>query len=111
MLKEISTLPTTYINVEELLPLRSNVEHDAVDWSGQGDSTDEKSDEDDVGENGREVGHLTRARHALPEREEQQDVARSQATDQTEYCCQFHQQFTSTFCAEFHLAKNYIPKL
>ena len=68
MLKEISTLPATYINVKELLPLRSDVEHDAVDWSGQGDSTYEKSDEDDVGKNSREVGHFPRARNALPER-------------------------------------------
>ncbi len=86
----------SYINIEKFLPLRSDVEHNTIHWSRQGDTTDEKSDEDDVREDGREVGHLPRARHAFPEREEEQDVARGQATDQTEYCSQFHQLFMSS---------------
>jgi hypothetical protein len=81
----MQTLKTTYIDIKELLPLRCDVEHDAVDRSGQGDTADEQSDEDDVGEDGREVGHLPRARHALPEREEEHDIARGQASDQTKH--------------------------
>ena len=75
---------TTYVVVQELRPLRRDVEHDAVDGSGQRHAAHKKCDEDDVGKDRSEVRHLAGAGHALPEGEEEHDVAESQAAHQAQ---------------------------
>lgn len=47
-----------YLGVQDLLPLWSQVVHDAVDGSFKGDAPDEEDGENDVRERGGEVHHL-----------------------------------------------------
>lgn len=47
-----------YLGVQDLLPLWSQVVHDAIDGSFKSDAPDEEDGENDVGERGREVHHL-----------------------------------------------------
>ena len=72
------------LHVEELAPLRSDVEQDSLHGSRQGEALDQESDEDDVGEDGGDVRHLPRAGHALPEREEEECPAGGQAGQELE---------------------------
>ena len=48
----------THINVCELVPLRREVEHDAVHVSGQRGGPDQQDHQDQVGEQGGEVDQL-----------------------------------------------------
>ena len=49
-----------YIDIKQLRPLWRDVEHDAVDGSGQSDAPNQKRDQNDVGKDGGEVRNLSR---------------------------------------------------
>lgn len=51
-----------YLGVQDLLPLWSQVVHNAVDGSFQGDAPDEEDGENQVRERGRKVHHLEHTR-------------------------------------------------
>ena len=49
-----------YIDIKQLRPLWRDVEHDAVDGSGQSNASNQKRDQNDVGKDGGEVCNLSR---------------------------------------------------
>ena len=56
-----------HIDLEQFLPLWSEVESDPIHVSGKGGCTDEKNDEDAIGEEGGEVDQLAKGLDSLPE--------------------------------------------
>ena len=56
-----------HVDLEQFLPLWSEVESDSVHVSGQGGCTDQKNDEDAVGEEGGEVDQLAKGLDPLPQ--------------------------------------------
>lgn len=66
------------LDLEQGLPLGGDVEHDALGRPRQREALAHQHQENHVGEQGGEVGHLAGTGHALPEGEEQQHVADEQ---------------------------------
>ena len=56
-----------HIYLQQLLPLWSEVESDSVHVSGKGGCTNQKNDEDAVGEEGGEVDKLSKGFDPLPQ--------------------------------------------
>ena len=67
----ISIFPrnSTYLQTRQFFPLRCEKEEEPLGCSRQRESSDQEGDHHHVGEQGREVGHLAGATHALPEKE------------------------------------------
>ena len=69
----------THLWIQKFIPLRRDVKSDALHGAWKCDAADEQGQEYNVGKYGRDVGDLPAAGHALPEGEEEEDVAEGQA--------------------------------
>ena len=58
---------STYLQTRQFFPLRREEEEEALGGPGQREAPDQQRDHHHVGEQGREVSHLARAAHTLPE--------------------------------------------